>query len=184
MDSTTAPGKPMSETQPREKPKRRGYPIIIAGMVCFGAILVVTSSFSSGTYSLEIKAVAANPDRYVGHDVKIVGVVKVGSIDTRTTANRVETHFVIHDGQGNEVAVNYPHNPPDPFKEEREVIVEGEFLRADQGAGGVVLCHKLTVKCPSKYQDEGGIGGDGRSEDYYRQKYGSEGASQAAPAAP
>jgi cytochrome c-type biogenesis protein CcmE len=128
----------MSETETIEKPKRRGYPIIIGTMVCFGALLVVTSSFSSGTYSLEIKAVAENPDRYFDHDVKIVGVVKAGSIDTRTTVDRVETHFVIHDGQGNEVAVNYPHNPPDPFKAEREVIVEGEFLRSMDGAGGTV----------------------------------------------
>ena len=158
-----------AHTQPR---KRVGYPIIIGTMVCFGALLIVTSSFSSGTYSLEVHAFQENPDLYIGHDVKVVGTIKTGSIDTRTSHERIETHFVIHDGKGNEVAVNYPHNPPDPFKEDREVIVEGEFRKAEKGAGGYVLCHKLTVKCPSKYQDEGGVQGDGRSEDYYREKYG------------
>ena len=159
------------ETQPRTR-KRAGYPVIIGTMVCFGALLIVTSSFSSGTYSLEIEAFQENPDLYIDHDVKVVGTIKVGSIDTRTSHERIETHFVIHDGKGNEVAVNYPHNPPDPFKEDREVIVEGEFLRAAKGAGGYVLCHKLTVKCPSKYQDEGGVESDGRSEEYYKNKYG------------
>jgi cytochrome c-type biogenesis protein CcmE len=159
------------ETQPRPR-KRVGYPIIIGTMVCFGALLVVTSSFSSGTYSLEIEAFHENPELYMDHDVKVVGTIKAGSIDTRTSAERIETHFVIHDGKGNEVAVNYPHNPPDPFKEDREVIVEGEFLRAATGAGGYVLCHKLTVKCPSKYQNEDGLEMDGRSQDYYEEKYG------------
>lgn len=162
----------MSE-EPQTKPKKRvGYPIIIGTMVCFGALLIVTSSFSSGTYSLEIQAFHEHPDLYIDHDVKVVGTIKTGSIDTRTSHERIETHFVIHDGKGNEVAVNYPHNPPDPFKEDREVIVEGEFLRAEKGAGGYVLCHKLTVKCPSKYQNEDGVQTDGRSEDYYREKYG------------
>lgn len=141
-------------------------------MVCFGAILIVTSSFSSGTYSLEIEEIQENPDLYMDHDVKVVGTIKTGSIDTRTSHELIETLFVIHDGKGNEVAVNYPHNPPDPFKEDREVIVEGEFLRAASGAGGYVLCHKLTVKCPSKYQNEDGIELDDRSQEYYQQKYG------------
>ena len=37
----------MSE-EPQTKPRKRvGYPIIIGTMVCFGALLIVTSSFSS-----------------------------------------------------------------------------------------------------------------------------------------
>ena len=36
-----------------------------------------------------------------------------------------------------------------------------------------MLCHKLTVKCPSKYQESGG-GVAGYDEAYYREKYGDQ----------
>ncbi|MGM0575477.1 MAG: cytochrome c maturation protein CcmE [Myxococcota bacterium] len=154
-----------------DKPRRRkgAYPLIVAGIIGVGALLVVQSSFSSGTYSLEIAAVQAEPARFEGHDVKVVGTVKEGSSETRTVNGRVETRFTIHDGQGNDLQIVYPHNPPDAFKEGRHVIVEGTF-EDDRS----VTCGKLTVKCPSKYQEEGGDAG--YSDDYYEKKYAPDDA--------
>lgn len=171
-DTTTTPG-------PERPQKRRvGYPLIIATIVGVGGLLVVQSSFSSGSYSLEIGAVQEKSSRYLGRDMKVVGMVAEGSIDTRTANGRVETHFEIHDGKGHVLPILYPHNPPDPFKEGRQVIVEGVL---EKGADGKerVLCQKLTVKCPSKYQEEGLA--DANSDDYYRKKYGSGGAGSATP---
>ncbi len=169
-DSTQAEAAPAAR-------KRRGrgavYPLIIVVIVAAGLLLVVKSSFSSGTYSLEIADVQHEPTRYVGRDVKVVGKVKEGSISTRTEADRVTTRFVIHDGKGQEVLIVYPHNVPDPFKEGRQVIVEGRYDQ-DEAGDHHVLCSKLTVKCPSKYQEEGG-GGTGFSDDYYKGKYGAPG---------
>lgn len=154
------------DAPPTKRRRKGGYPLIIGTLVCVGAVLIVSSSFSSGTYSLEIASIVAEPDRFVGRDMKIVGTVKAASITTRTTKDRVETHFVLQDGKGHELAVVFPHNPPDPFKAERQVIVEGTLE-----VPGRVLCHKLTVKCPSKYQEEGVV--DGRSDGYYQEKYGT-----------
>jgi len=160
-----------NEPTTREAGKRRrlGYPIIIATIVGVGVLLVVQSSFSSGSYSLEIDAIQEKSSRYLGRDMKVVGIVSEGSIDTRTVSGRVETTFKIHDGKGHMLTVLYPHNPPDPFKEGRQVIVEGVLEKGGDGKDRV-LCQKLTVKCPSKYQEEGLA--DANSDDYYRQKYG------------
>lgn len=147
------------------KRRRVAYPLIIGGMIAVGALLVVQSSFSSGSYSLEIEDIRESPGRYVGRDIKVVGHIKEGSVHSDQTGDRIVLTFSIHDGQGNELVIRYPHNPPDPFKEGRQCIVEGVF--AEDGA---VDCHKLTVKCPSKYQEEGGGGG---SDQYYEKKYGA-----------
>lgn len=154
---------------------RFGYPLIIATIVGVGTLLVVQSSFSSGSYSLEIDIVQEKASRYLGRDVKVVGVVAEGSIETRTDPTRIETHFEIHDGKGHTLPILYPHNPPDPFKEGRQVIVEGVLERAEDGSERI-LCQKLTVKCPSKYQEEGLA--NANSDDYYRKKYGSPSAGE------
>lgn len=159
---------------------RRGgfvYPLVIGLIIMVGLVLVVKSSFSSGTYSLEIAAVQDEPARFIGRDVKIVGEVKEGSISTRTENGVVTTRFVIHDGMGQEVPIVYPHNVPDPFKEGRQVIVEGSYDRDDVGQHHVA-CNKLTVKCPSKYQEEGGK--EGFSDEYYKDKYGGTGGPTSA----
>ena len=153
---------------------RFGYPIIIAAIVGIGALLVVQSSFSSGTYSMEIDAIQSQASRYMGRDMKIVGKVSEGSIETHHVAGRIETTFQIHDGKGHTLPVLYPHNPPDPFKEGRQVIVEGTLDKGEDGKHRVT-CHKLTVKCPSKYQEEG-LADANNSDDYFRQKYGGPAA--------
>ncbi len=165
MDQTQHPDSQPDKAPTPRRAMRFGYPLIIAGIVCIGALLVVQSSFSSGTYALEITEIRENPARYFGRDIRLVGNIKEGSVHTDSSGDALVLTFAVHDGQGNEVLVRYPHNPPDPFKEGRECIVEGTF-----NADGAVDCHKLTVKCPSKYQEEGGAGG--ASEDYYRKKYG------------
>lgn len=156
--------------------KNRGYPFILAGIIGVGVILIVQSSFSSGTYNLDIAAIQERPQRYLGRELKVVGNVVDGTINLQQTAGTISTQFVIEDGKGQTIPIIYPHNPPDPFKEGREVIVEGVLEKNPGGRGQSahrVLCEKLTVKCPSKYQEEG-LEGPGNSEDYYRKKYGGE----------
>ena len=169
-------GAPESAGTPRRN--RLGYPVIIATIIGVGLLLVVQSSFSSGSYSMEIDVVQEKATRYLGRDIKVVGVVAEGSIETRTDPTRIETHFQIHDGKGNTLPILYPHNPPDPFKEGRQVIVEGVLEKGDNGKERV-LCQKLTVKCPSKYQEEGLA--NANSDDYYRKKYGNPAAASESP---
>ncbi len=147
--------------------KRAGYSTIIAVIVGLGALLVVQSSFSSGRYSLDIAAIKAEPHRFVGREVKIVGKIKEGTTENVTRGSTQELRFVIHDGLGNELPVAYPHLPPDPYKEGRECIVEGIM-----GKDGTIQCTKLTVKCPSKYQTEGGTHPGDEQDPGYEKKYG------------
>ena len=165
----------MTTSETPIRTRRSRYPFIIGTIVAVGVLLVVNSSFSSGTYSLEIATVDAHPAKYFGRDVKIVGKVLEGSIQTHGTMQQVQTHFTIHDGKGKQLRIVLPHNPPDPFKEGRQVIVEGVFESGPKGQKGSsphVLCHKLTVKCPSKYQEQG-EDGTGYSDEYYQKKYGN-----------
>lgn len=154
--------------------RRSRYPLIIAAIVLAGAVLIVSTGFSGGRYSLEIASVTQDREAYVGHEVKVVGKIKEGSSSIEDHTGVVELHFTVHDGEGHEIKVIYPHNPPDPFKEGRECIVEG-LMQADN----TILCSKLTVKCPSKYQNEDDAAGGGASMDDYKRKYGG-----AAPSAP
>jgi cytochrome c-type biogenesis protein CcmE len=125
-------------------------------LVGVAVLLIVGSSFSSGKYSLELADVVATPERYVGREVKIVGRIKEGSASSQTEGGQVVLRFVVVDDNGHEIPISYPHNPPDPFKEGRECIVEGVYQK-----DGTLDCKKLTVKCPSKYQTEDGLGGGG-----------------------
>ena len=143
----------MSSGRETSSRKGVGYPLIIATMILIGTLLVVKSSFSSGTYSIQISDVVADRAHYEERDLKLVGKIKEDSVRTSESGGVAQTLFTIHDGKGNELDVVYPHNPPDPFKEGRDCIVEGRLLN-----DGGLLCAKLTVKCPSKYQSESGDG--------------------------
>ncbi len=170
MTSTTAPssGSPAGTTS-GGKPKKKGgfsYSIVVALIAICGAVLVMSTSFSGGRYSLEIAAITTSPDQYVDRDVRVVGKIKEGSTLETRTEQGFELRFVVHDEKGNEVTVVHKGLKPDPYKEGRHCIVEGTF-----GSDHIVKVSKLTVKCPSKYQSEDG---GGQTDDYYRQKYNAK----------
>lgn len=176
QDTTPAETSASTLDVPPPRRGRFGYPLIIALIVGVGVLLVVKSSFSSGTYSLQLADVVEDQAKYMGHDVKLVGKIKEGSVDVVATSGVQETRFTLHDGQGHELRIVYPHNPPDPFKEGRDAIVEGTLQPE-----GHVLCTKLTVKCPSKYQTEDGAP-DVKDPGYYQKKYGTPPADTPAAA--
>jgi cytochrome c-type biogenesis protein CcmE len=135
------------------RPARRGIPVggIIFGVVVVGVALVVLATTSGGQYAVAIDQIAAAPDRFTGEKLRVTGNIKAGSARFLTANGLPETRFAIVDAHGNTLEVLYQQAPPDPFKEGRSAVVEG-VLQED----GSILCHKLTVKCPSKYQGEGG----------------------------
>ncbi len=147
-----------------------GYPVIIGGAVALGLLAIVSTSFSGGQYSLQLSDLSAASGSYEGKELRVSGKIKASSTRMVETEGRMELHFVLTDGEGHDSKVIYPHNPPDPYKEGRAAIVEGTVRQ-----GGVIHAHKLTVKCPSKYQTEGGTV-DPTKLDEYRQKYGDTSA--------
>lgn len=155
-------------TETAAKPKKSGvsYPVIIGSAVALGLLAIVSTGFSGGQYALELSDIAADRDAYVNKELRVTGNIKASSTQMVEANGRMELRFILTDGQGNDVSVVYPHNPPDPYKEGREAIVEGK-VRPDK----VILAHKLTVKCPSKYQTEGGTVDPAKMEEYEK-KYG------------
>lgn len=155
---------------PRQLPERRrggAYSLIIVGIIVAGVALVLMSSLSGGQYAVEIgQVVAAEPDRYEGKRLRVVGNIKADSARHVVVEGKPELHFAIVDAHGNELAVVYPQAPPDAFEDGRECIVEGTLTSPT-----TIEAAKLTVKCPSKYQTEDGL--VDKSPEYYRDKYGA-----------
>ena len=71
--------------------------------------------------------------------------------------------FTIRDESNEELVCRYSGVLPDPFAEGRVVILQGG-LAADR----VLDVTQVTVKCPSKYEEEG------YSEEEYQDYYGSK----------
>ena len=66
---------PTGVETPAAPPKKRGYPFIVMSIIGIGALLVISSSFTAGTYSLTVTALVEGAERYMDRDVKIVGTV-------------------------------------------------------------------------------------------------------------
>lgn len=161
---------------------RRGPSVgfIIGTVVVIGLALVILATASGGQYAVAIEQVASQPEKFQNQKIRVVGHIKQGSTQILTSNGQPEAHFAIVDEHGHELKIVFNQALPDPYKEGRSAVVEG-VLQAD----GTVLCNKLTVKCPSKYQGEGGDGpaeGEGAfdSKAYDRYRPGND----AAPAAP
>ena len=73
---------------------------------------------------------------------------------------------MLADAQNRELVCRYHGALPDPFKEGRNVIVQG-MLQKD----GSLQASQLIVKCPSKYVEKGKD--EAGNYQYYEQKYES-----------
>ena len=141
--------------------KRAFFPLIIAAIVLGGVVTIVGSS--QGVYDLEVKEVLANKEKYVNREIKVAGTIAPGSVTGSTEDGSL--HFDIQDEESNVLKVHFTKRLlPDPFAEGRQVIAQGR-LRED----GVLDSPNLTVKCPSRYQEEGMT--EEKAKEYYQQKY-------------
>ena len=121
---------------PSRKRKLRLVVALGAAVLLAGAL--VYTSFSSATEASKPSELQA------GEAVKLTGKVVAGSIERKDDGLR----FAIRDRDGREsVPVDYVGAVPDPFRDGREVIVEGEL------EGGVFVAQRdsLVTKCPSKF---------------------------------
>ena len=121
---------------PARKRKLRLFVALGAVVLLAGAL--VYTSFSAATEASKPSELQA------GESVKLTGKVVAGSIDRTDDGLR----FAIRDRDGRKsVPVDYVGAVPDPFRDGREVIVEGEL------EGGVFVAERdsLVTKCPSKF---------------------------------
>lgn len=138
------------------------FPAIVAIIVVGAVFLIVSSSFSGGVYDYEIKALRADWNSMMGAEVKVSGTVVPGSI--RGDAAKLDITFDVQDAEGNKISAHYAKVLPDPFAENREVILEGTVKE-----NYLIEANKMTVKCPSRYQD--GTMSEEESQKYYRERH-------------
>ena len=124
-----------------------GFAVIVAGLI----LLVVTSSQKMAMYYLTVSELDARETEFANQRIKLAGKVTPGTI--RKRPGRI-VEFQIWEPLGGDVfsakrSVVYAGIVPDTFRDEAEVVLEGEV-----GANGLFRAHTLLAKCPSKYEGQ------------------------------
>jgi len=134
---------------PSRKRKIRLVVALGAAMLLAGGLML--TSFTADTPATTPSQLLAQKG---GGDYKLTGKVVDGSVKRRGET----LSFAIRDRAGNtSVPVTYTGVVPDPFRDGREVIVDGKL----QGGTFVAERDSLVTKCPSKF--ENASDGDKRS---------------------
>lgn len=84
-----------------------------------------------------------------GKTIKVGGMVKGGSV--QWTPEQLALKFVMTDLKGHEIEVSHTGTPPDMFKENSGVVVEGRI----DNAGRSMVSKNLMVKHSEEYKEAG-----------------------------
>ena len=151
-------GRPIEERRRRvmgeaaDPPRKRTPMVRWPHMI---AILVVVSAFgflgfnafkSASMYYLTPTELLARGEEAYNDEVRLSGTVVDGTIE-RDAGNVYR--FTVADDDGVTIPVVYKGVVPDTFKEDAEVVVEGELT-----TDGIFEANNLLAKCPSKYEPE------------------------------
>lgn len=125
--------------------KRRVRLLVALTAVVLLASALVYTSFSASSETRTPSDLLASAEE--GESYELTGRVEPGYVRRGT-----QLHFRVRDrkGGGASVPVRYSGTIPDPFRADREVIVE---VRKD-GQGFVGQRDSLVTKCPSKFTSE------------------------------
>ena len=121
--------------------------VALTAAVLLGGALVYTSFSGSAEARKPSEIVNAGS----GKSYKITGKVVPGTIRREGTSDGQRLHFRVRDRDGSaSIPVVYQGVVPDPFRENREVIVSGE-MRDGTFVGDR---DSLVTKCPSKFKNK------------------------------
>jgi cytochrome c-type biogenesis protein CcmE len=109
------------------------------------AAALVYVSFSASTETKSPSEVLAAGS---GSSYEVTGVVADGSVSH--AGEELRFRIADRDDPSKSVPVTYTGTVPDPFREGREVIIEGSL----EGGTLVAKRDSLVTKCPSKFADE------------------------------
>lgn len=132
------------------KPAKRNVKFIIGAVIIFAAIgfLVFNAMSSAGAYYMTVSELTDQASDHVGKTVRVSGIVVDESVDYNSS--ELILKFNIKD-DANQLPI-YFHGPrPDNFTRAAEAIVEGKY-----GEDGVLYANTLLLKCPSRYEENGG----------------------------
>ncbi len=109
--------------------------------------LMVTSTFSSGTYFYTVDELLARAPTVQGERVRIDGAIVAGSEDW--DAANVTLRFSLSGEQGGELPVLFEGPRPDSFQRAVSAIVEGHY-----NEDGIFIADQVMPRCPSRYEEE------------------------------
>lgn len=81
-----------------------------------------------------------------GMNIKVGGMVKAGSV--KWTAETLSLNFTMSDLEGHDINVHHTGTPPDMFKENQGVVVEGRL----GDSGKTMVSRNLLVKHSEEYK--------------------------------
>lgn len=140
----------LTTPQLEARPAKSNLKFIFGALLIFAGIgfLVVNAMSNDSAYYLTVSELTSQAAQYHGKNVRVSGVV----VDNTTDYNASDLilQFDIKD-DANQVHI-YFHGPrPDNFTRAAEAIVEGKY-----GEDGVLYANTLLLKCPSRYEENGG----------------------------
>lgn len=128
-------------------PRKRLQLLVGAVIILSGLGGLIVYSFNQNlVYDHSVREYLSNPDLR-GTNCRIYGKVKEASIQRESDG--IGLTFAVTDGDQS-IPVIYSREVPDTFKENGDVVVEGQM-----DASGVFHARNLLAKCPSKYEGEG-----------------------------
>ncbi|MDE2888812.1 MAG: cytochrome c maturation protein CcmE [Gemmatimonadota bacterium] len=124
-----------------------GFAVIVACLV----FLVVSSSQKMSMYYLTVTELEARETEFVNKRIKLAGKVTPGTI--RKLPDRIVEFEIWEPLEGAAFStkrqVVYAGIVPDTFRDEADVVLEGEV-----GGNGRFRADTLLAKCPSKYEGQ------------------------------
>jgi len=124
---------------------------IVGGCVIVGAIVGMSflSLSENLVYFYTTGEAFAKADTLATKDIKVGGMVKPGSVQWEP--EKLALNFVITDLKDHEILVSHRGTPPDMFKENQGVVVEGKI----DPTGKSMTSRHLMVKHSEEYKKPG-----------------------------
>lgn len=128
---------------------RQGYLKWIIGVLIIGVAIIAISALNFGeniVYFYTPKEAVADAMTLSAKTIKVGGMVKAGTVDWQ--AKDIKLGFTLSDLKGVDIRVDHNGTPPDMFKENQGVVVEGR-LSPD---GSRIVAQRLMVKHSEEYK--------------------------------
>ncbi len=135
-------------------PRRKNNSKWVIGGVVIAAAILIISLLNLGdniVYFYTPDEAVEKASTLDGKVIKVGGMVKAGTVQWKP--ENLNLSFIVTDFKTHEIQVSHTGTPPDMFKENSGVIVEGRIT----GDGKSITSHKLMVKHSEEYKkpDEG-----------------------------
>jgi cytochrome c-type biogenesis protein CcmE len=125
--------------------RRWGYALAGVGVLAVAGFMIFQALSTSLVYFILPNEHAANPDQFAGRMIRLGGIVATGSVDF--DERDLQLTFLVTDGIAS-YPVRHIGAPPELFRENSGVVVEGRF------DGGTFRSDNVLVKHSEVYEAE------------------------------